>query len=650
MKAFKFYILLLFLIVQLRSIQAQILFAEDCYIGGIATSGLDNIGVSYGNTCEIKWEDNYTLRKAYAISYRYGRPHDQFMQLNGSVFEFTSENQAGPEQIETNTLSNYFAPHVAEITSNINIEGSILTIDFPFQVFQEPSPNWGWWGVYFIIQYESPNISAPVCSRIYIADQSQLEPQNYQIEKPNSISSNPIIFAIHSSRLSNFYIDRSRVEINSTNIGEIYGGDYSNPEATSGVQGHFYYENGFALGLNGDSANTTISLQDGVANINQYLSSFPIQNMRILRVEPSQFGGFNPHPSFNLTYTPSCALSNEEMDRSYSFCKLQSTPRGEPDITDAIQLNALPSYDNYGWTPSSGLSDATIRNPFCYADSSGWYRVRMWNDDEGGLCSQTIPVFVIVGKVPRPGNLQVRASFCPQNTGRIVFGEMAGKAPFQYRVNGNTKTTGTFENLAPGTYDISVTDALGCTWDSTAVVALDPIQTAAFTANPDSGYSPLRVVLTNQSTEATDYIWLVNGTPFSNSTNTSYTFADTGTYIIALVASRLEESCADTAYATIRVDQGLKIVVPNIITPNGDGRNDALVAQTAGVAFMRWEIRNRWGNLLHKSEATSPTPALIMWNPEGDDYPDGVYSIVITVKGESGELKEFAVHVTIVSK
>ena len=183
---------------------------------------------------------------------------------------------------------------------------------------------------------------------------------------------------------------------------------------------------------------------------------------------------------------------------------------------------------------------------------------------------------------------------------------------------------------------------------STVGLNLNTFQTAAFSANPDSGYSPLQVVFQNQSTNATSYVWSVDGVPFSTSANyTGYTFADTGTYIVSLIAYRLDETCADTAFATIRVAQGLKMIVPNIITPNNDGRNDALVAQTGGVAAMRWEVRNRWGNLIHSGEALNPPKELTLWNPEENQFPDGVYTVIITARGNSGEMKDFGVQVVV---
>ena len=608
---------------------------------------MDNYGSRFNNKANIKWESTYTIRAAYALTYRYGRPGPHAMRVNGTNVEWDMSTQAGPEQIETVSTSLFFAPHAKDITNIIQIIDDTLIVDFP------PQPhdgNVGWWGVYVIILYESPDITQKICNRIYIADQSQIELQSYQMEYPVHLADTPILFAIHSSRLTGVDDDESRIVINDHVVGEINGADSVTPMQSSGVQGHFYYENGVAEGLNGDVANNKVEGQDGIAVINEYLIANSVQqNIKLFRVMPSQHGGFNPHPSFNITYTPTCLIPSAEMERTYSFCYEQSVPRGHTDVSDTTSLSAIPNYDHYAWTPGKGLSDSTIANPRCFADSSRWYRVRMWNDNDGEACAQTIPVFVTVNQVPRPGNLEIKPSICPANTGKIVFKDMAGKSPFRYLVNGVQRTSNTFEDLEPGVYDLQVKDAAGCSWDSTVVIPLNPVQTAAFKANPESGYSPLRVGLINESKLATDYTWLIDGVPFSNSTHTAYTFADTGTYEVALIAHRLDELCADTAYAYIFVAQGLKLIIPNIITPNNDGRNDALVVQTGGVATMRWEVFNRWGNLLHKGAANRPPVELTLWSPQPNEYPDGVYTLVITAEGESGEVKDFVVQVTVVN-
>lgn len=608
--------------------------------------GCDNLGSGLNIKGKIKWETNYKLKAAYALTYRYGRPVPHGMWLNGVEVEWNKANQAGPELNELHPNAVYFATHAKDITNLIVINTDTIIIDFPDQDYQ--GANTGWWGIYVVILYESPDITEEVCNRIYVADRSQETLQSYHINTPAYNTESPVLFAIHSGRLTGVINDESRVVINGQTVGDINGADSLVPMKSSGVQGHYYYENGIAGGLNGDIANNTVESQDGIAIINEYLiPNNELQNIILYRVHPHNYGGYNPHPSFNITYTPTCSVSTGEMLRSYSNCFLQSPTPGQPDYTEPIELSAIPGYDHYAWTPAAGLNDSTLANPVCVADSSGWYRVSMWNDDDA-VCAQTIPVFVTVGKVPRPNKLQVLPSSCPTNTGKIIFADMDGKAPFQYTVNGVTKTNDTFGNLPPGNYELSVQDAQGCRWDTTVTVGLTTIQTAEFRANPQSGYSPLQVVFQNESTNATSYAWQIDGVTFSTSANyTGYTFADSGTYVVSLIAYLADLTCADTAFATIRVAQGLKMIVPNIITPNNDGRNDALVAQTGGVAAMRWEVRNRWGNLIHSGEATNPPQALTLWNPEENRFPDGVYTVIITARGNSGEMKDFGVQVVV---
>ncbi|NEN24642.1 hypothetical protein G3O08_14135 [Cryomorpha ignava] len=623
----------------------QNLFVEECFVGGVTVAGRTSLSITDG-FFKIKWENNYSLKAAYALSYRFRSPPSTEFMVNDNTFIWDSSNQFGDQQAG-NISSDYFAVNVLDITNQIEISSDSCYV-YMNGIDYSKGFEQAYYSLEFVFLYESPSISDTTCLRIYTASQPQYIPQNYSFVLPDYNPYKDVGFSIYSDRLNNFYEDRTCIGINGDNIGCVYGWDKTNL-GTSGVRGHFYYENGELQGLDDDTANTRVFKSDGIAIINQYLTDQPLQQLYLNPVNYNNpIWGFNNHPAFFIVYTPNCSLPQGDMPRSQSTCRRQAPNRGQPDYTEPIEFSAIPGYDHYAWTPAAGLSDSTIANPICNADSSGWYRVRMWNDDEDGACAQTIPVFLTVGKVPRPKSLQIIPSTCPANTGKIIFGGMDGKAPFQYTVNGETKNSSMFENLAPGSYELSVQDALGCLWDSTVVLDVNPFQTAAFSANPDSGYSPLKVVFHNQSTNATSYVWLMDGEPFSTSPNyTGYTFADTGTFTVALIAYRIDATCTDTAFATIRVAEGVKMIVPNIITPNNDGRNDALVAQTGGVAIMRWEVRNRWGNLLHSGEATNPPPALTLWSPEENQYPDGVYTVIITARGNSGEVKDFGVQVVL---
>jgi hypothetical protein len=613
---------------------AQILFAEDCFVGGVQTGGHYTLGAMIGGSFKIKWEDNYTLRSAYAICYRYGRPEPHTIYVNDGPIEWNTNNQIGPELSEENTWSNYFATHAVDITDEITINSDVVNIDLPPQTFYNFAWNWGWWGAYIVLFYESPDITTEVCTKIYIANQSQDFPQYYSFDKPDFNEDNPILFSIFSNRLSNDEIDATNIYVNNQLLGKIWSADLVTPEPPGGVQGHFYYQNGSAEGLNGDTANTSVHRHDGIAAINEYLIEGANQSIDLLPASPFGFGA-NPHPAFLLTYTPECEVVAEEMSGQYSFC------RG-----DSVQLIALSGYDTYTWSKEEGLSDSTIANPWCSADSSGWYILSMKSDD-GGLCPQTIPVFIEVNEIPEPRELDIRASSCPDNTGQIRAIGPAGKSPFSYWLDDVNQGGNVFDGLAPGVYDYRIRSAAGCEWDTTVALPLDPFQEASFDAFPASGYSPLDVFFTNTSTQATGYQWLIDGVPVSESEDITYTFPDSGSFEVSLIAYRLEESCADTATFTLRVEPGIRVLMPNIITPNGDGRNDALVAQVSGLASARWTIFTRWGNEVASGAEAAPAESLALWTPESD-LPDGQYTVVLVAAGLDGKVERFVFEVAVV--
>ncbi|HKK39568.1 MAG TPA: gliding motility-associated C-terminal domain-containing protein, partial [Cryomorphaceae bacterium] len=343
----------------------------------------------------------------------------------------------------------------------------------------------------------------------------------------------------------------------------------------------------------------------------------------------------NPHPAFLLTYTPDCEVVNEDMIGHYTIC------RG-----DSVQFAALPGYDHYEWSSAENLSDSASANPWCSADSSRWYTVRMWSD-EGNLCPQTIPVFAEVSAIPRPRPLTVRSTSCPNPTGRITALNPKGKSPFSYWLYDVNQGGNVSNGLAPGVYDYRIRSAAGCEWDTTVALRLDPFQEASFDPFPRSGFSPLTVAFANTSTQATGYQWLINGVPISESEDITYTFPDSGSFEVSLIAYRLDETCADTATFTLRVEPGIKVLMPNIITPNGDGRNDALVAQVSGLASARWVIYNRWGNEVAAGSDDAALPQIELWQPESG-VTAGQYSVVFVAEGLARQVEKMVFEVTVV--
>jgi hypothetical protein len=613
---------------------AQNLFLQECFEGGVTVVGKGGIGPISG-TIDLEWEQSRQIRKTYALTYRIDRPIPKSFTVDSSSLYWNYDSQVGAE-FEDGPVTHYFAVHIQEITASINLEDNTIVVEMDGTDLSSPDHiNQGWWSIMFVILYESDLIQEEVCLGLYTASQPQISAQEYYIETPEFDEIKDIGFSIYAERVGQTPSDNSIIGINSFFLGEIGLGFLGGNELGS-VQGHFNYQNGILTGLSDDLANDQVDGTDGLATINNYITPDPFQSFYFSNVEYDDIGA-NPHPAFFLTYTPDCAVLPDlgDIPRKFSFC------RG-----DTVTLDVSNEYNLYSWSESAGLSDSTSSNPFCFADSSGWYTVKMWNEGEEG-CSQTIPIFVEVNDIPTPAEFNVNPSSCPEPSGLIQAIDPAGRSPHRYRLDGELQSDNSSTNLAAGVYDYQISSAAGCIWDTMVTVGLNPLQEADFDPFPETGFSPLFVAFANTSTQATGFQWLIDGEPISQNEDLTYTFPDSGSFEVSLIAYRLEESCADTATFTLRVEPGVSVLMPNIFSPNNDGRNDALVAQMAGITSCRWGIYNRWGNEVSAGSAENGFESVEIWRPDSD-IPAGQYTVVVIMEGLAGQVERLSFEVALV--
>lgn len=85
------------------------------------------------------------------------------------------------------------------------------------------------------------------------------------------------------------------------------------------------------------------------------------------------------------------------------------------------------------------------------------------------------------------------------------------------------------------------------------------------------------------------------------------------------------DDCGRTAQETIRVDLICDVVIPNVISPNGDQYNETLFIQ--GLEFLSHTVRiyNRWGQMILETSDYRN-------NWKAEDQPDGTYYYEIVVE------------------
>jgi len=133
--------------------------------------------------------------------------------------------------------------------------------------------------------------------------------------------------------------------------------------------------------------------------------------------------------------------------------------------------------------------------------------------------------------------------------------------------------------------------------------------------------------------QALQYNWYKDGQDLNLHTQ-QIEVTEPGTY-------RVEVSyggCAGADEIEVAYFANSKCIIPNVITPNEDGKNDALVLDflNAKEGIDKIEIFNRWGHVVFEKE-NGYTDEWHGQSPDGKDLPNATYYYVIKLR--NGETK-----------
>ena len=95
--------------------------------------------------------------------------------------------------------------------------------------------------------------------------------------------------------------------------------------------------------------------------------------------------------------------------------------------------------------------------------------------------------------------------------------------------------------------------------------------------------------------------------------------------------------CIDTAIVQVNVIEG--IFIPNVFSPNGDGKNDQFYVSGGGFTEFKIQIYNRWGTLLFQSDAPQ-----VAWDGRtnaGKEVSAGTYYFTLDAHSKT---KDYSTH------
>ncbi|MGV3611717.1 MAG: PKD domain-containing protein [Fluviicola sp.] len=368
------------------------------------------------------------------------------------------------------------------------------------------------------------------------------------------------------------------------------------------------------------NSNTTIGLTgSGTGNIASFTGLNPGSgsNTGTITMTPTLGGCVGTPASFAITVdSPPAANAGNDV----TMCV---------NAPGSNQLGQVPTAGvSYSWTPTNGLSNATIANPTFDGTVAGTTNYTL--TASVGSCSTTDNVTVTIHALPVVTFNSDTTTGC--NPTQITFNNNTANSSncvWNFEGFGTQNNCGsvTQDYTSDGVFDVSltVTDLNGCVNTSLIndMITIFPQPDASFDATPTelSTYNPF-VNTDNNSTNAVSYSWDFGDGFTSNAFNPSHTYPDeAGVYVIALYA--MNGGCIDSAFRTVEVKEELTWYIPNTFTPDGDELNNVFLP-IFNDAFDKQSytmlIFDRWGEVIFETHDTA-----IGW--------DGTYNGVLCKEG-----------------
>jgi gliding motility-associated-like protein len=177
----------------------------------------------------------------------------------------------------------------------------------------------------------------------------------------------------------------------------------------------------------------------------------------------------------------------------------------------------------------------------------------------------------------------------------------------------------------PGRYNVKVFTGMKLLSQTVEVVQKPA---AAFAGLDCSGR---KFKFRNQTKGAERYIWdFGDGAGVEGSQQAEHQYADTGKYLVKLIAMN-SEGCSDTTSRYIDVKNYEAPVVPNAITPDGDGNDDELAVRISNETYYHFVIADMKGRTVFES-----TDKNQHWNGSinnsGESLPEGSYYYTLQYK------------------
>lgn len=313
---------------------------------------------------------------------------------------------------------------------------------------------------------------------------------------------------------------------------------------------------------------------------------------------------------------------------------------GANNQLQAIIENAVPGAPYaYSWSPGTGLSSTVIASPsVSNITEETVYTVTVTaiglDNCEG---SDEATVFIVPQLIPTSSPQYDCDAIFPVTLNCVP--QVNQEATYAWTKDDNIVSGGLSDTLVveeDGHYQLVVLDAICNTSDTIDFFVAPPLVIDDRIMRPCTETLPVDIIMPDQ---LQDVIWswdhFENGADYNQGISDSIGFYDLGSYNTNIpgiyVIHVQQEDCTQEGSIVLRFEpEECVLLIPNIITPNGDGDNDTFDVTSIGrYPKSTCQIYNRWGNLVFEDLDYNGS-----WNADGS--PEGVYYYVVGVNKNSG--------------
>ncbi len=439
-----------------------------------------------------------------------------------------------------------------------------------------------------------------------------------------------------------------------------------------------------------DDCENRVILRCGAAFGGDHVSCGPLTGLNLTATDIQELGGCDNSKDGFLKYLDMkqgktyCLIVNNfspsDIGFGIEFGGTGEFEGPEPDFEfdpptglrceDSIQIKDLTKYElgtitDYNWTfgrdanPQIKSGEGPTK---VFYDSYGWKSISLTVKSNKGCvstivkdiwmepCCEDLPLDerlkIVIDSIKIPD--------CPkQENAFIEVSGIRGNPYYQYSIEDTIfNYNPVFRDLSKGSYKLYIVDKKGCR-DSVIVEIVDPEQLVA-DAGPDQNIELGDITSMNGKYYPSKYdvsqIWMPPYNLIDSSDFTTDAFPyKTTTY--KLIVTQDDKGCVASDEMTIYVKDTRKIRIPNVFTPNGDGKNDYFTAYNvhAALGIDKMFIYDRWGELIYNTENIPIGAPLSGWDGryKGQKVNPGVYVYLFMIKFIDNQILPFSGDITV---